>query len=166
MFLPAFRDYAKAESYPIFGGLNKQLQHDYFFQKLQAFLKCEDRSSMAFGIESRVPFSDDTDLVSLAFQIPAHFKIEKGISKHILREASKAVLPKEIYERKDKVGFEAPLKKWLMSERKLIFDTLIDLDFIDKKRFPSIFEDLLERKPAVIFRLYSFAVWKEVFSRL
>lgn len=165
MFLPEFRALAKAETYPIFGNLNKQLHYDYFSQKLQAFLKCEDRSSMAFGIESRVPFSDDHELVKLAFTIPAKFKIEKGISKNILREASKHVLPQEVYQRKDKIGFEAPLKKWLLSERKQIFDTLLDLDFIDKKRFPSIFDDLLNRKPAVIFRLYSFAVWKDVFSK-
>jgi asparagine synthase (glutamine-hydrolysing) len=166
LFLPEFNSFAKTTNTVIEHNLNAQLYSDYFSNKLQSFLKCEDRSSMAFSIESRVPFSDDVELVQLAFQINSNLKLKNGISKYVLREATKHKIPSEIYQRKDKIGFEAPLGKWLLERKKHVYDTILKLDFIQDKTFPKIYEQLIVSKPELIFRLYSFAIWKDIFSKI
>ena len=79
---------------------------------LPELLRYEDRNSMAFSIESRVPFLD-TDLAGFALALPAEYKIQRGVTKYILREALKGIIPEEIRMRVDKLGFPAPERAWL-----------------------------------------------------
>ena len=144
--------------------LNEQLKADYF-GNLKSFLKCEDRCSMAFGIESRVPFADDVDLVNYMFSIEGAKKIKNGVSKYLLREAAKKYIPENIYKRTDKVGFETPVEKWLQNHQITILDLISQqLDFINHKELKINFFKLLSQKPSFVLRLYSLAVWKKVFS--
>ena len=78
---------------------------------LEHLLKWEDRNSMCFSLESRVPFLDHR-LVEKTLSTPANQIIQKGMTKHILREALKEILPESIRLRKDKVGFATPQDKW------------------------------------------------------
>jgi asparagine synthase (glutamine-hydrolysing) len=85
---------------------------------IQTLLHYEDRNSMANSIESRVPFLDYR-LVEFAFSLPSAFKIKGHLGKFIHREALKKIVPAEIMERKDKVGFMAPGENfWLRNEWK------------------------------------------------
>lgn len=150
----------------VFDDLNQQLDQDYK-KKLKSFLKCEDRCSMAFSLESRVPFADDIPLINLMSSIPGQRKIQNGVSKYLLREAAKPFLPESIYKRKDKVGFESPLKKWLVPhseairEQLLTGDTCFDRAFIEQN-----FQKLVEKDPNLVFRLLSLANWKNTFASL
>ncbi len=158
------KQFGKSQSEKIAKSLNQQLRIDYH-GRLKSYLKCEDRCSMAFGIESRVPFADDVELVNYVFSIEGNKKIRNGISKYLLREASKAYLPIEIYQRRDKIGFEAPVQKWLLSHQTEILDTIHQqLNFVDLNHLSKNFNQLLAQKPNFILRLYSFAVWKKVYS--
>ncbi len=76
---------------------------------LPSLLHFEDRNSMAHSVESRVPYLDYR-LVELAFKIPASHKIKGSLTKVLLREAMKGIIPDEIFNRKDKVGFETPVE--------------------------------------------------------
>ncbi len=144
--------------------LNQQLKNDYN-GRLKSFLKCEDRCSMAFGIESRVPFADDVELVDLLFSVNGNKKIQHGISKYLLREASKQFLPSQIYNRQDKIGFETPVAKWLLPHKELIISTIFsELSFINKKNIAANWEILLTKKPHFLLRLFSLAIWKKTFS--
>lgn len=160
-YLPASE---KAQPGKILTGLNRQLAHDYAGGRLKSYLKCEDRCSMAFGIESRVPFADDTELVNELFSIPSGYKIRNGTLKYLLREAVKDFIPPVVYNRKDKVGFETPQVKWLKAGRSRIADAVTTLDIVDADRFVKDFDLLVATKPYFVLRLYSFAVWKAVFS--
>ena len=75
-------------------------------------LRYEDRNSMAFSIESRVPFVDYR-LVEYVLTIPVTYKIHDGWSKYILRKAMDGELPAEVQWRKDKMGFVTPEKDWM-----------------------------------------------------
>ena len=68
--------------------------------------------SMAHGVESRVPFLDHR-LVELVATIPANVKFQNGELKRLLRVAFQDELPREILERKDKMGFPVPLQPWI-----------------------------------------------------
>lgn len=84
---------------------------------LPALLQVEDRMSMAHGLESRVPFLDHA-LVEFVAAAPTEIKFEGGRMKQMLRRAFDDVLPREIFERRDKMGFPVPLKEWWADDLK------------------------------------------------
>ncbi len=152
------------ESVKFSSNLNQQLKDDYT-GRLKSFLKCEDRCSMAFGIESRVPFADDIELVNFIFSVEGNKKIKNGVSKYLLREATKKYIPQQIYNRKDKIGFETPVANWFAPHKTIVLDTIIQqLDFINHTHLISNYETILINKSAFLLRLYSLAVWKKAFS--
>jgi len=59
----------------------------------------KDRMSMASGLEVRVPFCDH-NLVEYVWNIPWSMKNKDNISKNILREAAKTILPHDVLMRK------------------------------------------------------------------
>ena len=83
---------------------------------LPALLRYEDRNSMAFAIEARVPFLDYR-LVEHAVRLPDRLRIDRGVTKAVLRRAMDGRLPPEIQGRRDKLGFAAPQARWLAAGR-------------------------------------------------
>lgn len=158
------KQYGKSKNEKLANSLNQQLQNDYR-GRLKSYLKCEDRCSMAFGIESRVPFADDVELVNYIFSIQGSQKIKRGISKYLLREASKNYIPNQIYARRDKIGFDTPVLKWFLPNKNHVINSIqSELDFVNINVLNTDFEYLLKTKPNFIVKLYSFAVWKKVYS--
>jgi len=93
--------------------LDSFLYNLMFSSSLPSLLQYEDRNSMAFSIESRVPFLDHR-LVEFAFSLRNDDKIKGIETKRILRHSLKSVLPEAIVNRKDKKGFVTPGEtKWL-----------------------------------------------------
>ena len=80
---------------------------------LPALLRHGDRNSMRFSIESRVPFLDRT-LSEFTLGLPEEWLVgPDGTSKRILRDAVRGLIPDEIVDRRDKVGFATPQASWL-----------------------------------------------------
>ena len=80
---------------------------------LPALLRHGDRNSMHFSIESRVPFLDRA-LVEFALSLPEdHLIGADGTSKNVLRRALRGIVPDQILDRRDKVGFSTPEQAWL-----------------------------------------------------
>lgn len=80
--------------------------------QLPHLLRYEDRNSMRHSIETRLPFLDYR-VVEFSLGLPARTKLHDGWSKHVLRASMSDVLPAEIAWRRDKLGFEAPMRSWL-----------------------------------------------------
>jgi asparagine synthase (glutamine-hydrolysing) len=78
---------------------------------LPGLLHVEDRTSMAWGLESRVPLLDYR-LVELAQRIPAPLKLRGLETKRILRRAIGDLLPPAVAARRDKKGFPTPIDHW------------------------------------------------------
>jgi asparagine synthase (glutamine-hydrolysing) len=91
------------------------MTHFDFKTLLPALLHVEDRVSMAHSLESRVPFVDH-EVVEFAAALPADVKFRDGALKHALKRAAQDILPAEILERKDKMGFPVPLGDWMHGE--------------------------------------------------
>ena len=70
-----------------------------------------DKMSMAVSLECRVPLLDH-ELVELAARMPQEVKIRGGRLKHVMKEAARRLLPRDILERK-KRGFGTPMGAWL-----------------------------------------------------
>ncbi|MBV6443701.1 MAG: asparagine synthase (glutamine-hydrolyzing) [Haliscomenobacteraceae bacterium CHB4] len=84
---------------------------NHFEYKLEHLLKWEDRNSMWFSLEARVPFLDHR-LVERTITMPDNMIIRDGMTKHVLREAMKGRLPEPIRMRRDKIGFGTPHDEW------------------------------------------------------
>jgi asparagine synthase (glutamine-hydrolysing) len=93
---------------------------DHFEYKLEHLLKWEDRNSMWFSIEARVPFLDYR-LVERTLATRTDLILNKGITKVILREAMRNILPERIRLRRDKMGFETPEDKWFRTPQWEVF---------------------------------------------
>jgi asparagine synthase (glutamine-hydrolysing) len=81
---------------------------------LPALLHYEDRNSMAHSIEARVPFLDHR-LVEFVFSLPPAQILRNGVTKVILRDAMDGILPTNVRNRMDKMGFETPQDIWFRS---------------------------------------------------
>ena len=95
-------------------------------------LRYEDRLSMAFSLETRVPFLDYR-LIEFLFSIPADYKIRSGYTKAILRDSLAGTLPAKIQRRVSKLGFSTPEVIWTGTTLKKYF-----LDYFQQLRNPWI----------------------------
>jgi len=98
-------------------GLNPRTIRDFSISQLTSMhlpmlLHWEDRNSMAHSIESRLPFLDYR-LVQLSLGLPDDCKLSQGMTKRVLREAMKGILPDGVRERVDKMGFFTPEEIWV-----------------------------------------------------
>lgn len=91
--------------------LTDLLKMDLTETMLPAYLRADDRDSMAWSIETRHPFLDYR-LVDYSFSLPLDYKIRQGWQKWILREAMTEV-PDRIRYRKDKKGYTTPERDWI-----------------------------------------------------
>ena len=103
---------------------------------LPALLHVEDRVSMAVSIESRVPLLDRR-IIDLAASMPPTMKFAGGRTKAMLLKAIENILPKEIVDRKDKMGFPTPFNDWLAGPLK---DFALDLFNSQKSKQRGLFK--------------------------
>lgn len=96
--------------------LARRLWQEVTSDSLPALLRYEDRNSMAFGIEARVPLLDYR-LVELSVRLPDRLRVNGGVTKVVLRRAMAGRVPREILARRDKLGFATPQGRWLDAGR-------------------------------------------------
>lgn len=72
-----------------------------------------DRASMMNGLEVRAPFLD-VNVVNFTRRIPSAWRLRRGRTKHLLKEAARGLLPGDIIDRKKK-GFGVPVGAWFQS---------------------------------------------------
>jgi len=168
-------DYSPFEAFcRIFNGSNvgsesyfDKMTHFDFKTLLPALLQVEDRMSMAHGLESRVPFLDHP-LIEFAATIPSDVKFKDGTPKRVLTNAMRGELPREIVERKDKMGFPVPLNEWLKGElRDFVHDVFTSRSARERPWFNS--EEILrgiERETQFgrkLWGLLSLELWQQEF---
>lgn len=103
--------------------LNKSLYVDLKSYLVDNILVKVDRMSMAVSLEARVPYLD-TNLVELAFKMPARFKLNGKESKSILKRVASRYIPSECVYR-SKEGFSIPIKNWLKTELRSLMEDLL-----------------------------------------
>jgi asparagine synthase (glutamine-hydrolysing) len=101
--------------------LNDHLYQSVMRDSIPALLHYEDRNSMAWGIEARVPFLDHR-VAEFALAVPGDLKVRGAETKRFARRAFARVLPAEIAYRKDKLGYPTPFGVWLREHAALQAD--------------------------------------------
>ena len=140
-----------------------------FVNNLQSLLRHEDRNSMAFSIEARVPFLDHR-LVEFAFSLPSRFKIRDGYTKRVLRDGMKGILPEKIRWRVKKLGFATPERKWRRTILKPLIEEAIQdgrlRRYIVKENASTYFRQLQESDVAEFapWRWLNLSLWMDVYD--
>ena len=136
-----------------------------------ALLRYEDRDSMAHSVEARVPFLDH-DLVEFVLGLPDESKIGGGVTKRVLRESMRGILPETVRRRMDKLGFVTPEEVWMRSVRPDVFRTAMGAAITSSggiltAHAGSMLADIISgtrRFDHSAWRIISFGRWAEVFS--
>jgi asparagine synthase (glutamine-hydrolysing) len=111
------------------GRLEEVLYREVTATNLPALLHYEDRNSMAFSIESRVPYLD-VRLAEYLASLPLNQKIRGGVTKVALRTAIKGLVPECVRCRTDKMGFVTPEELWMKFElRPFVLEVFTDKRF-------------------------------------
>jgi asparagine synthase (glutamine-hydrolysing) len=143
-----FLDRGVTSHYRRYGRGKHALHDEAFFAvdclSLPQLLRYEDRNSMHFSIESRVPFCNP-DIACFAMSLPEHFLISNdGTTKSVLRESLKGIVPEPVLKR-EKVGFATSQKDWLKVQCNWVrqtfkHDDIKALPFMQKHAFVEIVE--------------------------
>ena len=133
---------------PVFDGDNNEerrrreisyLNINWFMTNL---LDRKDRMSMASGLEVRVPFCDHR-LVEYVWNIPWEMKNKNNISKNILREAAKGILPEDVRLRRKSPYPKTHNPHYESAAKKMLAETIADnsapiLALCDKEKLNGI----------------------------
>ncbi len=146
------------------GACSSNVVHDKMvielLEHLPSLLRYEDRNSMAFSIESRVPFLTP-ELVDFVLSLPEEYIIAPdGTSKAVFRRAMRGIVPDAILQRKDKIGFATPERNWLSSAGSWIQHTFDDEVAAE---IPAFHLDVVNRDWEAMKqgrKPFSFAVWR------
>ena len=130
---------------------------------LPALLHQEDRMSMAWSIESRVPMLD-TRIIDLSLKVPSWHKVSQGMSKSIFRESVRGIVPDDILDNKIKRGYPTPTSVWFATDA---YDYMHDLftgnNFLANKYVnKEVLLAILKDQKNDISNNISFPIWKSL----
>jgi asparagine synthase (glutamine-hydrolysing) len=151
-------------------GLWDQLAFDTTVRQLPSLLRYEDRNSMAFAIETRLPFLDYR-LVEFAFALPDDERLDGIVTKAIARRALGDRVPRSVLERRDKMGFETPTDLWLRGRyagevRRRLARKGPFQDWVDPAVVESSLEDYLAGRREIglqVWRWLSLEAWSQAY---
>jgi asparagine synthase (glutamine-hydrolysing) len=139
---------------------------------LPHLLRYEDRNSMAFSVESRVPFVTP-QLANFALSLPEEYLVDSnGTSKAVFRKAMHGIVPDEILDRKDKIGFATPEREWMRGldawiQETLTSDAAATMPFLDRRLMQKQWEAILEGRQAFderVWRWINIIHWSQRFQ--
>lgn len=133
-------------------------------------LNYTDKTSMAAGVEVRVPLLD-LEIVNFASRIPPHMKQKGQTGKAIFKKSMEPYLPHDVIYR-PKSGFGAPLRRWLRHELRDMVEDLLSRDSLNRRGLfdPSAVRHVIELNQAgridgayTIFSLVCVELWCRMF---
>jgi asparagine synthase (glutamine-hydrolysing) len=148
------------------GKFNIMLHNELFVTNLPALLHYEDRNSMAFSIEARVPYLD-MELTNYVASLPYNQKIRNGITKYSLRNSICGIIPEEIRIRMDKMGFVTPEEVWMKEDLKHFIMSILTSESFKTRSFwnsDKVLEDYIKFVEG--HSKYSPEIWRIVCTEL
>lgn len=148
-----------------------RLLDDLFRASLPSLLRYEDKNTMRFSLEGRVPFLDK-EVVKFLFTLSDEAIIKGGWNKRILRDATRGLLPPMISNRRNKIGFTTPEGEWFRAMKEDIYKVFMSNSFAqrpfwDREAVLTAFEEYLnERNSAdtmMFWRLLNTELWLRQF---
>ncbi|WP_114597611.1 asparagine synthase (glutamine-hydrolyzing) [Renibacterium salmoninarum] len=148
-----------------------RLIDDLFHKSLPSVMRYEDKNTMRFSIEGRVPFLDK-EVVKFLFSLSDESIIKGGWNKRILRDATRGLLPEMISNRRNKIGFTTPEAEWFVNMKEKLYEIFLSSSFEARPYWNSdavlyAFEEYLSGKSSgstmVFWRLLNTELWLREF---
>lgn len=111
--------------------LKKRLVEDLFHNSLPSLLRYEDKNTMRFSLEGRVPFLDK-EVVKFVFSLSDEAIIKDGWNKRVLRDATRGLLPESINRRRNKIGFTTPQVEWFQRLKNHFYNIFLSESFANR----------------------------------
>jgi asparagine synthase (glutamine-hydrolysing) len=108
---------------PFASYLKNRAYQDLYRETAPCCLRAEDRQASAFGLDHFLPFLDHR-LVEFLFRVNGALKIRNGVTKRLLREAMRGLVPEATRSRVKKTGWNAPAHRWFSGKGR---EKLMDL---------------------------------------
>ncbi len=153
--------------------LSNQLAWDLTARFLPSLLRYEDRNSMAWSIETRLPFLDYR-LAEFVFSLEDETRIQGTTTKALLRDALGGRIPPAILARRDKKGYETPTDVWIRTrEAPRVRELLLAPDaasrpYLDRDAVARELEDYLAGRRNIglqVWRWLHLELWLRKFIR-
>ncbi|MCI0416061.1 asparagine synthase (glutamine-hydrolyzing) [bacterium] len=103
--------------------VENMMRFDYDFYLPEDLLVKEDRCTMAFGLESRVPYLH-RDLIEFMNRLPVKYKVSRTSTKRLFRKVAAKYLPSWVLS-KPKHGFGSPASEWIRGELKQLAERAV-----------------------------------------
>lgn len=151
--------------------LKLRLIEDTFCHSLPSLLRYEDRNTMRFGLEGRVPFIDK-ELMKFLFSLDESAIIHQGWNKRILRDSMDGILPAKIARRRNKIGFTTPEDEWFIRIKNKIYEIFSSEEFASRPYFNAqravkAFEEFISQpsrhSTMTFWRLLNLELWLREF---
>jgi asparagine synthase (glutamine-hydrolysing) len=101
----------------------EESQVDRTIGTITEVLQAQDRLFSVFSIETRYPCLD-TEFMLFNMSLPDEQKIKRGVTKFVLRQAVKGLIPEAVRKSRRKFGSSAPVVDWVKSFRPEILEIL------------------------------------------
>lgn len=130
-----------------------------------------DRASMAYGLESRIPFLDHR-VVELSWRLPTAMLVRNGQGKQPLRRILDRYVPRQLIDR-PKQGFAPPMDAWLRgplrdwAESLLKPDVLRELPFMNPPGVQDLWRSHLDGRidgGITLWKVLMLADWQRRFG--
>ena len=132
---PSFKEQFASEKFAVVqDDLKKRFIEDVFKNSLPALLRYEDKNTMRFSLEGRVPFLDK-DVMKYLFSLSNEAIIKGSWNKRILRDATKGLLPELVRTRRNKVGFTTPEAEWFKRLKTRFYGIFLSESFAERPYF-------------------------------
>jgi asparagine synthase (glutamine-hydrolysing) len=116
--LPSYYDLQGFEpvmEHPFSSYLKNRAFQDLTRETTPCCMRAEDRQTAHNGLRHYDPFLDH-ELIEFMFRIPGEMKIRGGVTKYLLRQAMRGILPEQTRTRIKKTGWNAPAHVWFMGK--------------------------------------------------
>ena len=143
------------------------------YRTIPAFLHYEDRNSMAFGVEARVPLLDHNivELTAALARSQPETLFLQGKTKSLLRRCMQHSMDDAITYQRGKYGFPAPLAGWLLSNQITVKGWLEELlptvPFLDYHNVMKSYKQFVETNAPVMlnttWRALIVTLWYHLF---
>jgi len=168
-FSGSFLDHERAIEANGYSNLSTHLKNDIEISRLPMLLQAEDRFSMAFSLESRVPWLDYR-IAEFARRLPDNNLLYMGSTKQLIKQSLSQHIPQSILNRQDKKGYSTPGDDWLKKDKSGVIRDYLNSGIIDQQNIfnkhklrQMVSKTGLNNVPKNFWQILSTLVWHETF---
>ena len=128
------------------------------------------KDSQKYDIDEKHPFLNK-DLIELSLNAKPTLKMKNGITRYMLRQSVKDIIPNKIYSRSNKSDLSPPIDKFfsLMKQRKNYLDLLVGKDspivgLIDRSQIIEMYENDDPKNNQYLTCLINLSIWMKKFN--